>query len=90
MKIDQILDSIFSYYDRAIGGLSPVLQAGISLLLLAFLIWQIYMFIKSGHWIFLAVILAFSPGTWPATKQIGLYIYLIVKFLLVRAQTMLY
>ena len=80
------IDSIFSYYDKIIANLNPVQQAVISLLLLLFLVWQIFMIVKSGHWIFIALFIVLLPGTWPAARQIGRLVWLVVRFLLVRAQ----
>jgi hypothetical protein len=82
MKADNVLVQIFSYYDKVVSGLSPSAQGLIALALLAFLIWQIWMFIKSGHWLFLAVIIICLPGTWPALRQILDYIWKVLQFLL--------
>lgn len=86
MITDKIINQIFGYYDQLISGLSIGTQALISLALIIFLVWQIYMFVKSGHWLFLALILFLSPGTWPAARKLGELIWLVIKYLLVRAQ----
>jgi hypothetical protein len=78
------LDAIFNQYDKLIGGLSTANQAFISLLLLLFLLWQIYMIIKSGHWIFILALILFLPGTWPATRYLGSLLFLVIKLLFVR------
>lgn len=80
------LDQIFGYYDKLIGNLSPQNQALISVALLLFLIWQIFMIVKSGHWIFIAALVLLLPSTWPATKTVGKFIWIIIKFLITRAQ----
>lgn len=80
------LDWIFNQYDKLIAGLSPASQALISIALILFLLWQIYMIIKSGHWLFVVALVVFLPGTWPATKYIGNLILMVFKFLLVRAE----
>ena len=84
--MDSSLDWVFAQYDKLISGLSPATQALISIVLMLFLIWQIYMIIKSGHWLFIAALILFLPGTWPATKVIGALILTLFKFLFLRAQ----
>ena len=84
-----ILDQIFTYYDKLIAPLSVGSQAAISALLLVLLIWQIWMIFKSGHWMFIAVLIICLPGTWPAARNIGHLLLIVLKFLLVRAQTLL-
>lgn len=79
------LDLVFNQYDKLIAGFSPATQALISIGLLLFLLWQIYMIFKSGHWIFIVALIIFLPGTWPATKLIGALILTFFKFLFVRA-----
>lgn len=81
-----MVDKIFTYYDQIISGLTPLQQAIISFLLLIFLLWQIWMIIKSGHWIFIALFIILLPGTWPAAKNIGELVLLLIKFLFTRAQ----
>lgn len=75
------LDQIFGVYDKLIGGLPPQTQSLISLALLIFLVWQIYQIIKNGHWIFIALLIFFLPGTWPAARHIANLIYLVIQFL---------
>ena len=84
------LEWIFKQYDNAIAGLSPATQALISIVLILVLLWQIYMIIKSGHWIFIAALIIFLPGTWPATRFIGGLILSLFKFLLVRAELLFF
>lgn len=84
------LDVIFNQYDKLISGLSATNQALLSLVLLVFLIWQIYMIIKSGHWIFIAALILFLPGTWPAARHIGNLVLLVLKFLLVRVELLFF
>jgi len=81
-KGDNVLIQIFSYYDKVVSGLSPSTQGLIALVLLAFLVWQIWMFIKSGHWMFLVTLIICLPGTWPALRQILDYIWKVIQFLL--------
>ena len=83
-----ILTTIFSAYDKLIANLSPTSQALISFIILIFLIWQIYMVFKSGHWIFIAALIICLPGTWPATRQIGFLIWDVIKFLITRAEVL--
>jgi len=83
------IDLIFSYYDKLILSFTPAQQAGISFVVLLFLIWQIYLFVKSGHWIFVAVIIILMPSTWPALRNVVSYIWIIIKFLLERAQNVI-
>lgn len=84
------LDKIFSQYDTIISGLSLTNQALLSLALLVFLLWQIYMIIKSGHWVFIVALIIFLPGTWPATKMIGSLVLTVLKFLFVRIGLLFY
>lgn len=67
----ELLNKIFSIYDTAIGQLPIPYQAIISISVLLFFIWIIYIFIKVKSWIFLAVIIVILPETWPAAKNIG-------------------
>lgn len=83
------MDAIFSYYDNLIAPLSTGSQALISLFLLLFLVFQIYLIIKSGHWLFVAALIVFLPGTWPATRLLGQFILDIFSFLFTRAQSIL-
>lgn len=84
-----ILDSIFTYYDKLIAPLSIGSQALLSAALLIFLVWQIWMIFKSGHWIFITILIICLPGTWPAARNIGNLVLLLLKFLFVRAQILL-
>jgi hypothetical protein len=82
-----ILDTIFTFYDKAISSLSPTQQAIISLALLIFLLWQIYHIIRRGHWLFIALLLFFLPSTWPAARFCGHLILTVMKLLLLRIQS---
>lgn len=82
------LNTIFSYYDKVTASLPPSTQALIAVVLLVILVWQIFMIIKSGHWIFIVFLVVLLPGTWPAVRQIGGFIWLAIKFLLIRLQLM--
>jgi len=84
-----MLDQVFSYYDKLIAPLSAGSQALLSAALLIFLIWQIWMIFKSGHWMFMATLILCLPGTWPAARNIGHLVLVVLKFLLVRAQLLL-
>lgn len=84
------LDWIFSQYDKLIAGFSPATQALISIVLIVFLLWQIFMIFKSGHWIFIVALIIFLPGTWPATKMIGNLVFTLFKFLFVRAELLFF
>jgi hypothetical protein len=83
------ITNIFSYYDQAIASLSASSQAAISMLLLLFLIWQIYQIFKHGHWIFIAALIIFLPGTWPAARFIANLVITIIKLLIIRIQSTL-
>lgn len=83
---NDFLNQLFSYYDKLVSPLSVSSQALISIALLIFLIWNIYAFLKSGHWIFIVLLLAALPGTWPAAKNIAHIIWLIIQGLLYRSQ----
>ncbi len=77
---------IFTYYDKLIEPIPVGYQALVSLVLLLILIWNIYQLAKSGHWIFVAVLIFMLPGTWPAARKIGELIWVVVSGLLMRIQ----
>jgi hypothetical protein len=79
-----ILNTIFGYYDNLISPLSQTKQAIVSLLLLIFLFWQIYLVVRKGHWIFIAFLVILLPGTWPAARVIGRLFWAVIKSLLIR------
>jgi len=81
---DQFLNQLFSYYDKSIASLPLHYQALISFALLIFLIWNIYAFLKNGHWLFIAILLAALPGTWPATRKFAEIVWILVKGLIYR------
>jgi len=82
----EYVNAIFNYYDKLIEPISISYQAIISLALLVILIWNIYQLIKSGHWIFIAVLILMLPGTWPAAKRIGELVWIVITGLLMRIQ----
>ncbi len=79
------LDQVFGWYDKLIGNLPVHTQALISLGLIAFLIWNIYAIIKNGHWVLIALLVICLPGTWPALRMIGAFLWTIARGLLIRA-----
>ena len=84
-----IIEQIFTFYDKLISPLSASQQAGISLLVILIIVWQVYLFIKSGHWIFIAVLIILMPSTWPAVKHVGEYAWVILTMLFNRAQDLI-
>jgi len=74
----------FKFYDNIITRFPPEGQFLISLVILLLIAGAIIGLLKHGHWIFLILLIIFIPGGWPATKHIGLIIWMIIKFLLVR------
>jgi len=80
----EIINAIFTYYDKLLETVPITYQATISLVLLLILIWNIYQLIKSGHWIFVAILIFMLPGTWPAARKIGEFVWVIVQGLLMR------
>ena len=80
------LSNVFQYYDQLIAHFNPTQQAIISFALLLFLIWQLFMIFKSGHWIFIALLIILLPGTWPAALKIFDLVWIMIKFLFSRAQ----
>jgi len=84
-----MLDKVFTYYDKLIAPLSTGSQALVSFALLLFLVWQVWMIFKSGHWIFITLLIVCLPGTWPAARNIGNLLLIVIKFLFVRAQVIL-
>lgn len=81
----EAIDKIFSFYDQLMSQLPAGYQALISLALIIILIWNIYLIIKGGHWIFLAILIVLLPGTWPAVKTILSLIWVFFQGLFVRA-----
>ncbi|OQB05949.1 MAG: hypothetical protein BWY19_00616 [bacterium ADurb.Bin212] len=81
------LDKLFSYYDSYMATLSVEYQLLISVFLLLFFVWNIYAFVKSGHWILIAVLIAALPGTWPAAKTLAIIIWSLLKGLFYRIFT---
>jgi len=80
----EAIKQIFGFYDKTISGMPPHYQAFLSLAILIFFVWIVYIFIKSKNWIFLAVIIILLPETWPAARNIGLIIWNIFKGLFLR------
>lgn len=83
------LNLIFTCYDKLISGLTLTQQSFISLALLFILLWQIYSVLRNGHWIFIALLILFLPGTWPAAKRIGAILYQAGLFLWERGRTVI-
>ncbi|MFA7244364.1 MAG: hypothetical protein WC080_03705 [Patescibacteria group bacterium] len=79
------LDQLFGYYDKFLANVPVQYQALISIALIAFLIWNIYAIIKNGHWLLIALLVVALPGTWPALRMIGNFLWAIIKGLLMRA-----
>ena len=73
------INKIFSFYDQLIAPLPLHYQGLISLGILLFFAWIVYIFIKSKNWIFLLVIIVLLPETWPAARNICLIIWNILK-----------
>jgi hypothetical protein len=81
-----ILNQIFTFYDRLIGAFPEKAQVLISLLLIVFIILAFISMIKHGHWVFFLIFIILFPGGWPASLRVFDAIWLIIKFLLVRVQ----
>ena len=82
----EVIDKIFTYYDSLIVDLPIGYQAIISAGLVLFLFWNVYIFIRKGHWIFLAILLIALPGTWPALRNLGYILWKVVINLVFRIQ----
>lgn len=80
----EFLKQIFGTYDRILAGLPLHYQALLSLSILIFFVWMVYIFFKNKSWIFLAVIIILLPETWPAARNIGLIVWKIFEGLFVR------
>ncbi|PIU24518.1 hypothetical protein COT12_00655 [Candidatus Berkelbacteria bacterium CG08_land_8_20_14_0_20_39_8] len=76
-----MLDSIFSFYDKTIMGLSPGYSGLISLAILLVLLWSFWHFIR-GNFIWIILILIFIPAAWPAVKSIGRILLILGTFLI--------
>lgn len=83
---ENYVSTLFSYYDKLISPYPLSYQAIISFLLLAFLIWNVYVFLRHGHWFWLLVLVAAIPATWPAARKLGEILWLIIKGILFRIQ----
>jgi len=81
------INSFFLYYDNWLAHFSKTDQIIISSLLLLFVIWQIFLFFKSGKWIFLLIILVFLPSIWPFIKIAGRFIWTLMTFFITRIQS---
>lgn len=79
-----VISQIFGYYDKIISGMPLHYQALLSLAVLIFFVWLVYIFAKSKSWIFLAVIILLLPETWPAARNIGIIVWGIFKGLFLR------
>lgn len=79
-----VVNQIFGWYDKFIGSMPLHFQALLSLGVLIFFVWIVYIFFKSKSWIFLAVIIVLLPETWPAAKNIGMIVWNIFKNLFLR------
>jgi hypothetical protein len=82
----QSVDKIFGIYDNLIQGLPLGYQALISGALIFILFWNVYLFVRKGHWIFLMLLIVMLPGTWPAVMNICSIFTKIVLGLIVRIQ----
>jgi len=78
------VSKIFGFYDKTISNMPLHYQAILSLAVLIFFVWMVYIFIKSKSWIFLAVIIVLLPETWPAAKNIGVIVWNIFTGLFLR------
>lgn len=83
---DNYVGKLFTYYDQAIASFPLAYQGLISLALLIFLLANLYVFIKKGHWILILVLIAALPATWPATKKVFEILILIFKGIFYRIQ----
>lgn len=78
------VNQIFGFYDKTIFNMPIHYQALLSLAILIFFIWMVYIFLKSKNWIFLAIIIVLLPETWPAARNIGMIAWNIFKGLFLR------
>lgn len=85
MQTFSVLDNLFTYYDNIVGNLPVSYQALISIALIIFLIWNVFAIIKNGHWVLIALLVVALPGTWPALRMIGGFLWAIIHGLLLRA-----
>ena len=81
-----IIDKIFSSYDKLIYSVTPGFQILISLSLIAILILSIFGILRRGHWIFLLIFVIVFPGGWSALKNVYIVISTLIRALLIRAQ----
>ena len=86
IKSENYLNTLFGYYDQLISAYPIGTQAIISFVLLIFLLWNIYIFLRHGHWIWILVLVAAIPATWPAAKKIGQILWLLFQGMLYRIQ----
>ncbi|MEI6499210.1 MAG: hypothetical protein WCO23_04555 [bacterium] len=77
-------NSIFQLYDNFTGGFSRNIRLGLAIVLLFAIIWQLYLIIKKGRWIFIVILVILIPTFWPILKEVGRYLFIICKFLITR------
>jgi len=83
---ENYIGTLFTYYDHFLSSFPLGYQALISIALLIFLGWNIYAFLKHGHWLLILILIAALPGTWPAARNLFHILTLIFKGIMYRIQ----
>jgi hypothetical protein len=79
----EVINTIFSYYDKLLATMSPTYAVFISLFILIALAYSIYNFIK-GNVIWIIAIIIFIPATVPALKTLLKIFVIIFEFLIIK------
>lgn len=82
-----IIVQFFSIYDRLLYGLTPGIQAIVSLLLVVAIVLSVIQILKRPTVVFLVVFILLLPGGVSAIKIIWNFILTAIKFLLIRVQS---
>ncbi|HPL01393.1 MAG: hypothetical protein PHH45_01170 [Patescibacteria group bacterium] len=79
----EVINTIFSYYDKLLSTMSPTYAGFLSLFVLLALAYSIYNFIK-GNIIWIVAIIIFIPATIPALKTLLKILLIIFEFLIIK------
>jgi len=78
------LNSFFQIYDSFTAGLPKSSRLALTVFIMVLIIWQLWLIIKKGRWIFLIILVILIPAIWPLLKDLGHYLFIIFKFLITR------
>jgi hypothetical protein len=79
----ELINTIFSYYDKLLATMSPTYAVFLSLFILIALAYSIYNYIK-GNIVWIIAIIVFIPGVLPALKTLLKILLIIFEFLIIK------